>query len=260
MILFVGKYYKMKIVICLFTSLILIGCNSSSEKKKEVINAKTKKDNESKYVNIPNGHFGFWVYEEYLKALDQTKSTKKASKMGVDIFYKISKDNSIMGMSLHDSGAKNILIMTTKSEGQIFSLDTTNAYNSVEFKDNYLIIENKRFVKAPPNENGLIELVNKTLFSGEYEIENKTIEFKKSGQIVGLDSIINYEVNLDYLDVGMQYDKIHLQFREEKEARVYLYEFVSDNLVLYQIDCKSMENEYCLEVEKGEEFIRLKKK
>jgi len=227
-------------------------------------NTDTKIENANKkeYIKTPNDCFGFWVNEEYLKTLRQTNSTKKASELDVDDFYRISNDNSIMRLNLHEGGANNFLLMTTKSTGQIFSFDTTEAYFTVEFKDNYLIIENKKYIKAPANKNGFVELVNRTLFSGEYIIDGKTIKFKESGEIIGLDSIMHYEANLDYADAGMQYDKIYLQFKKEKKPRTYLYEFISDTLVIFNLDCLTMdeENDYCLEVEKGNEFMKLNRK
>jgi hypothetical protein len=167
-----------------------------------------------------------------------------------------------MHLNLHEGGANNILLMSTKTRGQIFSSDKTEAYYKVDFKDNYMIIDNKKYIKAPAEENGLNILVNRTLFAGKYGINNETIQFSESGQIFGLDSIIHYDVNLDYADAGMQYDKIYLQFRNEKEPRTYLYEFVADSLVIFHIVCLSEDEEdnYCLEVEKGKEFIKLKKK
>lgn len=249
----------MKTILHILICLIILGCNTSSDKKKDNIDIKIDK---TEYVKTSSAHFGFWVYEEYLKALQQTNSTKKASQMGVDDFYKITKNNSVTRLNLHDGGAENILLMTTKSTGQIFSSDTLEAYFKIEFKDNYLVIKNRKYIKAPHMENGLRELVNKTLFSGEYIIDDKIIKFQDSGKIVGLDSILNYKANLDYADAGMQYDKIYLKFNKEEELRIYLYEFVSDTLVIFSLDCLNMDEEfdYCLEVEKGAEFMRLTKK
>jgi len=240
----------------------LLGYNLSSEKTGDNIDTNIGKVDITKYIKTPNNCFGFWVNEEYLKALQKTNSTKKASEMGVDDFYKISANSSVMRLNLHEGGADNILLMTTNSTGQIFSSDTLEAYFKVEFKDNYLIVESRKYLKAPTTKNGLVELVNRIMFSGEYLINDKTIQFQESGKITGLDSIIHYEANLDYIDAGMQYDKIYLQFNSEKEPRTYLYQLVADTLVIYNIDCLTLDEEYdyCLEVKKGTEFMRLNKK
>lgn len=252
----------MKATIFILTCLTLFGCNSSSEKTKENKDTNIDKVKKTEYIKTPNTCLGFWVHEDYLKALQQTHSTKKASEMGVDDFYRISNDNAIMRLNLHEGGADNILLMTNKSTGKIFNPDTSETYSSVEFKDNYLIIENNKYIKAPTLENGLVELVNRTLFSGEYIVDDQPIELLENGQIIGLDSIVRYEANLDYADAGMQYDKIYLQFKTEKEPRTYLYEFVSDTLVIFNLKCLTMDEKYnyCVEVEKGNEFMKLKKK
>ena len=240
----------------------LLGCNSSTKNTSDNTDTKMEKVDKTEYIETPSTCFGLWVHEEYLKALQQTNSTKKASEMGVDDFYRISTNSSVMRLNLHEGGADNILLMTTKSTGQIFSSDTLEAYFTVEFKDNYMIVENKKYIKARTTENGLEELVNRTLFSGKYVINDQTIQFQENGKIIGLDSIVHYKANLDYADAGMQYDKIYLQFNNEKEPRTYLYEFIADALVLYNIDCLTLDEDYdyCLEVEKGTEFMRLKKK
>lgn len=252
----------MKTTTYILICLTFLGCNSSSEKTSDNTDIKIEKVDKTEYIETPNTCVGFWVHEEYLKALQQTNSTKKASKMGVDDFYRISTNSSVMRLNLHEGGADNILLMKTKSTGQIFSSDTLEAYFTVEFKDNYMIVENKKYIKAPTTENGFEELVNRILFSGEYVINDQTIQLQENGKTKGLDSIVHYKANLDYADAGMQYDKIYFQFKNEKEPRTYLYEFIKDTLVLYNIDCLTLDEEYdyCLEVEKGSEFMRLKKK
>jgi hypothetical protein len=247
----------MRTTLYLLICLIFLGCDLSSKKLNE--NAENERNIKTEYIETPIELIGFWVNEEYLNALKQTRSTKKSSEMGVDDFYKISDNKSVMRLNLHEGGANNIVLMISKSNGQIFSSDTTESYSKIELNDKFLIIENKKYIKSPV---GLIELVNNTLFVGEYMITNKPIRLEEDGAIIGLDSIVHYEVNLDYADAGMQHDKIYLKFKNEKERKTYLYEFVSDTLKIFNVDCLTMdeENNYCLEVEKGKEFLRLIKK
>ncbi len=164
-----------------------------------------------------------------------------------------------MRLNLHEGGAMNLLLMSSDSRGQIFNSDTSIKYADVLFNDNTLSVGNRKYVKSPVAEDGLNRLVNRTLFSGNYLFGERSIEFQENGHIVGLDSIIRYKVNLDYADAGMQYDKIFFQFKNEKEPRTYLYKFFADTLVLYNINCLTLDEEYnyCLEVEKGSEFMRI---
>jgi lipopolysaccharide export LptBFGC system permease protein LptF len=246
----------MRNTLYLLICLILFGCELSSEELNENIKSEKTK---TEYIDTPDELIGFWVNEEYLNALKQTRSTKKSSEMGVDDFYKISDNNSVMRLNLHEGGANNIILMTSKSNGQIFSADTTESYFKIELNNMYLVIDNRKYIKSPV---GLKEMVNNTLFVGNYMIDNKPVQLEENGKVIGLDSIVYYEANLDYADAGMQHDKIYLKFKNEKERRIYLYEFVSDTLKIFNVDCLTMdeESDYCLEVEKGKEFLRLIKK
>jgi hypothetical protein len=251
----------MKNLFKILAIVLIAGCSSQTEKTTEQNSDSTKKS-VMNYVDLPEKYVGFWVYESYFEALQKTKSTKKAGEMDVDDFYRISKDNSIMRMNIHEGGADNIILMTSKSDGQIFSSDTTDTYYKVEFRDEFMIVDGKKYIKAPNNENGFNELVNSAFISGIYLLNGSEIEFKTNGVITGLDSIQNFELNLDYNDAGMQYDKIYLQFNNEKETRTYLYGFNSDTLIISNIDCKTQaeDYDYCLEVEKGETIYKLIKK
>ncbi len=251
-----------KTTLAIVTCIALFGFNSWGNKTAVNTNSKRETTEKPQFIKTPASCFGLWIQEDYLKALQKTHSTKKAQEMAVDDFYRISNDNSVMRQTLHEGGADNILLMTTETKGQLFSSDTLEAYSQVEFKDNTMIIKNKTYIKAPSIENGLTEMVNRTLFSGEYIVGNQTITFLENGQINGLDSIVCYEANLDYIDAGMQYDKMDIQFKKEKEPRTYIYQIVSDTLVLFNIQCLTMDEEldYCVEIEKGTEFLKLKKK
>jgi len=244
------------ILICLFlTECSLISDNSKSDNVSKTDKKKIE------FIKTSSNYFGFWVSEEYIEAIRKTKSTKKASEMNVDEFYRIYNNSSIMFCNLHEGGANNILLMTTNSTGQVYSADTTQTYGSIEFKDNFLIVENKRFIKTDLEGNGLKQLVNRTLFTGKYIFQKDTISLNDNGEIFGLDSIVKYEVYLDYIDIGMQYDKINLQFKSLKTTQPFLYEFNEDTLLIYNQNCVEMdeENNNCNVVEKGKIFLKLVK-
>jgi hypothetical protein len=251
----------MKFILNTLICLLIIGCSSETEKK-EQSESKPKEITPTKFVNLSENHIGFWVNEEYYKALKESNSTKIAGESGNDDFYRISEVNSIMNMNIHEGAAENLILMDSENKGQIFNSDTTESYSKVEFQNGILLTDNKKYIKAPIGENGLNELVNSAFISGKYLLNGIEIEFKANGTLTGLDSIKNFELNLDYNDAGMQYDKIYLQFNNEKETRTYLYSFNSDTLTISKIDCKTQaeDYDYCLEVEKGETIFKLIKK
>lgn len=234
----------------------MFSCTSQTEKKQEQGNEGAPKP---AYIKLSKKHLGFWVYEKYPEALKKTKSTKKAGEMGVDDFYNIYNSNSIMRLNIHEGGANNILLMTAENKGQIFSSDTSEAYYNLEFIDDFLLADHKRYLKAPDNSNGFHELVNRAFLSGQYKIDGKIIEIKESGKVSGLDSITHVELNLDYNDAGMQFDKIYFQYINEQEPETYLYEFISDTLMVYQMDCiaKAEDSDFCLEVTKGKGIYKM---
>lgn len=211
-------------------------------------------------VDLSEKYVGFWVYEKYFEALQKTKSTKKAGEMDVDDFFRISKDNSIMRMNIHEGYSYNIVVMSSTDKGQIFSSDTAELYFNVEFKDETMIVDGKKYIKAPNGENGLNELVNSAFISEEYTIDGTQVEFKANGTIQGLDSVLSYELNLDYNDAGMQLDKIYLKSANTENPVPYTYQMKEDTLFISEIDCKTFEDDFCVEIEKGKLVYTLLKK
>lgn len=253
----INKSCKMKILTHIILIVFIAGCSQSEQSK---ANSEKEKANTS-FVKLEEEHKGFWVNEAYLNSLRKTKSTKKSGEEGVDRFYKIYKTNSIMALNIHEGGAKNVLLMNSKFKGQIYSPDSSKTYSIIEFRNGVLNVDGEKYIKAPDSEDGLQMLVNRSFFSGEYMFLDKLIRFNENATIVGLDSLVYFELNLDYIDAGMQFDKIYLRHKDELEEKAYLYEFNYDTLRIFNINCITFDEEidYCVEVEKGSQrylFIR----
>lgn len=249
----------MRAIFTILAITLFTDCYSQITKTTEQ-NSNPKNKSVKNYVELSEEHVGFWVYESYFEALQKTKSTKKAGEMGVDDFYRISNDNSIMSMNIHEGGADNIVLMTSKNIGQIFSSDTTQLYSKVEFRNGLMISNGKKYIKAFNNEDGFNELVNSAFISGEYKVDGNKVELNKSGTIQGIDSILSYELNLDYNDAGMQLDKIYLRFKNTPNAVPYTYQIKADTLLISEILCKTFEGDFCVEIEKGKLVYKLIKK
>lgn len=249
----------MKALLEILIIVLMAGCSSRSEKAIEQNLDPTNKS-PGNYVALSEKHVGFWVYESYFKELQSTKSTKKAGEIGVDDFYRISKDYSIMRMNIHEGGADNIILMISKNHGKICSSDTMETYYDVEFRDELMIVDEKKYIKAPNNENGLNELVNSAFISGEYKIDNKQVKFNINGTVEGVDSLLTYNLNLDYSDAGMQLDKIYLGFKNNHSVFPYTYQMNADTLFISAIECKTFEDDFCVEIEKGKIVYKFIKK
>ncbi|MBL4753936.1 MAG: hypothetical protein JKY52_10140 [Flavobacteriales bacterium] len=206
-----------------------------------------------KYFSLDKHQIGLWVNEKYLSSLQNSKSTKKSQEGKFDDFYRLSDGNSVMRMNCHEGGTSSIILMTSPSSGVIVSLDSSESYFEVDFIDDLMIVGNDRYFGCGDKKEGLLTRVNNAFFSGQYLLDGKNIEFKSNGIVYGLDSIQSFKLNLDYIDAGMQYDKIYFQFNNEPEPRTYLYGFSSDTLRFFEIDCltEAEDYDYCLEVQKG---------
>lgn len=240
----------MRILLIAWTISLAVGC--STKREKTPIHASEMQPAEAEYEALSENHLGFWVRGGYYQALRKTKSTKKAGKIGADDFYKINEDHSIMRMNLHEGWAEGIILLTTKGSGKIHSQDTSQVYHEVEFRNGMMVIDGKKYIKAPNEPDGLNQVVNGAFISGKYWLDNIGVEFKESGDIIGLDSLISFKLNLDYSDAGMQLDKIYLRFKNKVNSVPYTYAINADTLLISKINCKTLEGDFCVEIESGE--------
>lgn len=237
---------------------LLAGCSFQSEKEanKKVEISKNKEE----CINIAEEYYGTWVSEKYIEALKKTKSTKKAGELGVDEFYKITPENVIIKMNIHEGGDRNIILMTAKDKGIIYSMDTSSFYSNVEFTGGKMIVNGVNYIKAPNSENGLTALVDSVLISGEYWLDSNKVEIMPNGTVIGVNNLRSLELNLDYNDAGMQLDKLYLKFSEDGTEVPYIYEIKNDTLFIFELECMTVEDDYCVEIEKGREVYRFIKK
>ena len=227
------------------------GCGCSSD---ETIIVQTNAEAKTvEVIKLSRDKYGFWVSKKYLTNLEKTKSTKKAQEMGADMIS-IDGSQEIMMMTIHEDGAQNIIIMQTESIGQVYSSDSTKKYDEIRFEGNELSVGNEQYIHASSlHARSSNDLINSTFIANNYDYNGKEVVFDKEGSIKGMDGIISYSLNLDYIDAGMQFDKIFLKYEGEDERRTFLYEFVSDTLFIYELDCivQSEDSDYCLDVNKG---------
>merc|ERR1712003_192224 len=144
----------MKKTLIIISTLFILSCtsevNTNDENNQGTISKETiKNGNNYNFIDSPSELKGFWVYEEYINDLINSKSTKIACESGHDDFYKIYNDCSIMNLNIHEGASEDILLMTSKEEGTIYTSDTTQELGKVQFQDEFMIINEKKYVKAP---------------------------------------------------------------------------------------------------------------
>lgn len=109
-------------------------------------------------------------------------------------------------------------------------------------------IWNKTYVKTTEKE-GFPESL---LFKGQYKSDHKTVTLNADGTIEGLDDIKFYSVENDYFDEGRDDIDILYLRKSEKKTQMYSFEFKSDTLLIYTIDCKEKDEKgNCADMQKG---------
>lgn len=250
----------MKTIFTIFSLFLFLSCTSKLNHDQQNSTASTLEDvsknkHSFDFIEFPSQRIGFWVDEKYIDDLVNSKSTKVASESGHDNFYKIYNQGSIMHLNIHEGAGEDLLLMATPDSGVIFSSDTTMEYGKVKFERDTMIVNGIRYIKAPYQEEpdeALHKMVNSSFFSGQYLFHDSMVTFGVDGSISGLDSIRSYHLNLDYNDMGMQYDKIFFQNNPHEKPMEYIYEFHADTLFIIKSVCKTQESDFCVEIEKGE--------
>lgn len=250
------KKLNITLVLILIT---LISCNQKSnntqEKNVHEINKKTTASTK------PDKNFkGNWVNKKYVDELIKTKSPKT------------SQDITPMSMIIiPENFNKKATIIWGFHEGDSKIIDDNNGQVKIRFAENKeselilideknLKIDNKQFIKLKESENQVnYNIVEELIFAGKYDLNGQEVEFTYDGKVKGLKDIEYYMVFIDYQDVGMQVNQLLLG-TDFNNSESYGFEFNQDQLIIYQLNCVTMEQEECIIVENGEEKFKLTKK
>lgn len=237
----------------IFIFCVLLGCDAQEEK--------TENAQSLSLVPLEKEYIGTWVHKAYLADLEATKSTKKAQELGRDKLYRITENQEIMYMTLHEGAGGNRLLMNAKNEGAIYAQDTSIKYSEVRFQEGIMRVENKTFVKVEGFGDSFAKLINQTFFAGTYKMGGETVLFNPNGNIKGLSGFTRYRLNTDYMDAGMQFDKIYLSPGDPQIEETFLYKFVGDTLLIKEPVCVEWDDErtHCYEIEQGKVIYKLRK-
>jgi hypothetical protein len=239
-----------RIITLLVICLLSVNCTTNLQEPTDGIHIRNLLD-EAQSVELTKQHIGFWVNEDYIKLLEESKSTKIAGSKSVDDFYRIRGDNSIRQMNIHEGAGLNVLSLKTEGSGAIYSSDSTRLIAEVSFEGDTLTVNDNRYFHILNGDSALDKLVNERVISGQYFLKESSVEFKSNGSITGMKGVQSYRLNLDYGAPGMEFDIIYLLMDSESIPKAHLYDIEQDSVFIFEIDCQYEESGECMEVAKG---------
>lgn len=231
---------------------------------------------------------GTWVDEEYVAALEQTKSPKEAFNAFNGLAYmriepsEISGDSIIVSSSLnnHESytfylimqqgqDEKSLKTAHTDKEGGYYDLsyeiddDTTLLLK--HYDDNNKLTNSKRYIAVTGPQTGdsqpygVAYMVNIILFAGDYELTDerdgstKNIELTRDGLVNGMETHSTYYVFTDFTDEEETNLDEMLFDEHTRNQKGYIFEIDGNTIRLY----KALENEERTLLIKGEHTYTL---
>ncbi len=241
----------------IFFAALLIGlffsCTNIVEKKEKNISANFK----SKDTIISCS--GYWLCKDYFERINNLKSPKKAQENSELIFLPERTWMPTMMISNFHEGGPTLTVLNNGNQYELWEIQEDSLIQRIEkitIMDSVNIKIGKRsFVKINPLKSDYgFRILEEILFKGSYSNASGTIvEFKKNGQVVGLDNFKVYEPVIDYIDAGRQVDLIRLG-TSKKEIEYFGFIFNHDTLELYKLNCLAYDSieKRCVEVELGQ--------
>lgn len=227
--------------------LILVSCNSKTNKKNEAHSDENREINSLELqTNIPFS--GIYVNEEYLKALIKTKSPRSAQEKCVECMIIIPNktlERATMIYNFHEGGG-DLTIVKNEGKFQLWEMaeNKPEHHNSdiTPLKDNAIRVFDKTFVKiqdiktsSPEMQEPLI--IEQYLFNGIYSDGlGNNIELDKNGKVKGFNNYKNYYPRIDYYDICLDIDQIGFGATQDNYDW-YGFKFNGDTLSLYEIIC-----------------------
>jgi hypothetical protein len=192
-------------------------------------------------VNQKQYLHGDWVCEKYINELKRLKSPHDAQDDAFMFsFPKRNKDTAIFISSFHLAGGIHI---TPEGDGYQFWGDFLTCKDTTEHmkftgKDTMYVNGTKYIRIARDTEiNEAPPVAEEFLFSGTYTRENgKQVEFTSDNNVIGLDTLTTYYVELDYYDQGLNLDQMVLGNNKNKDS--YGFKFHEDTLCIYTLGCQ----------------------
>lgn len=199
---------------------------------------------------------GFWVNTRYEQVLLDTKSPKQAQQAVEFSGFQVAEGSgeSTFIWSFHE-GTPTYLHREGTKIGFSNTSDNKPEYTAT-FQNDTLSMGSEKFVYVESGEE--FQIVEKTLFEGEYLYHGKSVQMKANGEITGLDTLTHYSPLIDYFDVGLDVDMITLGSANSLPKR-FGFVFEGNTLNVYSLKCVQLENGDCMKNELDTLFLQLVK-
>jgi hypothetical protein len=217
-------------------------------------------------VRIPFA--GDWISKDYFDKVTSDKSPRKAQEGSEDCFIHIPptpSQTTSMVYNFHEAGPQLVAI---QKNGTYRMWEKVNdnlvqvIYTIDRIADDKIKIGDKTFLKINPIiDNNQPRILEEILFKGKYQLKTgQQVEFKKNGEVTGLDGYRYYAPVIDYFDAGLQVDQVGLGMAKD-QLEYFGFKFKGNTLDLYKLKCKTYDemNKRCLDVTFGERVIQLSK-
>lgn len=223
---------------------------------------------------------GYWLNDDYYNCILEFKSPRKANELTGCNFIIIphnTSENVTMICNFHEE-TYFTKIVNTKNGFEISWIEQGGiSQYQIEIQQiskTQIKIADKHFTKVNPSiDKGFFHssleqqylILEEILFKGKYlTTDNNYVEFKKNGEVLGIDDFQYYSPIIFYFnDGGLQVDQVYLgKSEQDKNIKPYGFKFVEDTLRIYKLNCLEFDStsNSCGVVEFGELFYTLLKK
>jgi len=211
---------------------------------------------------------GVWLSEDYYNSINKFRSPKKAGASEYMVIPNRTLVEGTRGFNFHE--AIGLGIFKNGEKYQTGSISNNGLSDIEVISPTKLQIEGKSFVKINPvmkKRRGIELILEEILFKGEYkDKDGKTIQFKRDGQVIGLEGFHYYAPLLDYADAGLNIDMVILG-KTEKDletppvnfSKWFGFKFNKSHLELYKIKCLTYYENECVKVDFGQLVYKLRK-
>jgi len=186
---------------------------------------------------------GVWLNEIYYNALITSKSPKKSQlivRNSVVVIPKRVGKDVFIGMNFHEG-------MRYELEKDSLSYYIETGYNSsvrenIKLKNNTLTVREDKYVKIKSIRNKhhrFFNIAEQLIFTGRYNWNGRQVQFTEQGKVIGLDSLKNYLVILDYIEPGHGTDQLWLGTNQDSFS-TYGFQFLGDTLEIYSLMCNDI--------------------